>query len=292
MPVAPAPVKTVLQGFCIGTADIIPGVSGGTMALVLGIYQRLIRAIRSFDGAGMRLLCRCDWRALWRHLDLPFVLLLLLGIATALLFFTRVLSLPTLMDTRPGQIYGLFFGLISGSIVVLFFTLERLRRARLGCLLAGCLLGLVVVNSTPTGTPEAAWFLFLCGFLAICATLLPGISGSFVLLLLQKYAYVMQAIATLQLVVLAPFALGVVTGALLFSRFMAYLLRHYWQATTCFMLGLLLASLWLLWPFRAHHLAQGSGAVWSVWGLMLLGFVAVAVLHRLAARPAPDASAG
>lgn len=266
------------------------------MALVLGIYQRLIRAIRSFDSAALRLLRRGDWRGLGRHLDLPFVLLLLSGIAAALLFFTRVLSLPMLMQTRPGQIYGLFFGLISGSIVVLFLALERVRKQQLGCLLAGCLLGLAVLGITPTGTPETAWFLFLCGFLAICATLLPGISGAFVLLLLNKYAYVMQAVAALQITVLAPFAFGVLTGVLLFSRLMLYLLRHYWQATTCFMLGLLLASLWLLWPFRPHHLAPaqggapGPGGSWSVWGLMLAGFVLVLILHRLAARQGPGAA--
>lgn len=253
-------ITIMLKGFCVGTADIVPGVSGGTMAFVLGIYERLLKAIRAFDMTWARLLFRFDVAGMLRHIDMSFLLPLCVGGVLALVFFTRVVSLPNLIHQEPTLVYALFFGLISGSIIILFRDSGRAQGRSGFCFFAGLLFGYVIVNMAPASTPEASWFVFLSGVLAVTAMLLPGISGSFVLLLLKKYAYIMQAVATFQLGVLVPFLLGMIVGVLSFSRLMLCLLRHYWQETVYFMLGILLASLWLLWPFqhRSYEWVRGK----------------------------------
>ncbi|MFC1720474.1 DUF368 domain-containing protein, partial [Pseudomonadota bacterium] len=182
-----------LKGFCMGSADIIPGVSGGTMALILGIYERLLSAIRSFDRAWLENLSRLRFAEALKGNDLMFLLPLVSGIALALIFFTRVVPLPQLIITHPELIYGLFFGLILASIVILFGEVEKYGLVEIIITIVGVLMGFAIVNLVPVETPTAAWFIFLCGFVAISAMLLPGISGSFILLILGKYAYIINA---------------------------------------------------------------------------------------------------
>ncbi len=284
----------VAKGFCIGTADLIPGVSGGTMAFMLGIYREFIAAIKSFDLALLAALLRLELRQALTRPHFGFILPLLLGISAALLFFTRVVSLPRLLQDYPEQVYGLFFGLIGGSIVALLCALEALGGRDYRLLALGALGGCIIFNLVPVQTPEAGWFIFLAGALASCAMILPGISGSFVLLLLNKYAQVISAFGDFKLSVLLPFAAGVVTGLVLFSRLLSWVLERYYRATVVFISGLLLASLTVLWPFRTRLRASleadptlldtgpmtstvlGSGA------LMLAGFVLTLALSRAA----------
>ena len=184
----------IAKGFCMGTADLVPGVSGGTMAFILGIYERLLNAIKSFDGAWLLGTLRLDMRVALGHPHFSFLIPLLTGIGLALVFFTKVISLPQLIVTQPELIYGLFFGLILASIAVLMQEIDRFGIKELCTVTAGTVLGLVVVNLVPFETPEAPWFVFLCGCVAICAMVLPGISGSFVLLILHKYEYVLGSL--------------------------------------------------------------------------------------------------
>ena len=293
------PFGTILKGFCVGTADIVPGVSGGTVALALGVYERLLQVIRALDLSALRMLYRLDFSSLCRHAELPFALLFGMGGLAALVFFTRVVSLPGLMQTHPVEIYGLFFGLVTASIVVLFLDAGKAQAHSILSLLCGLIVGFLILDMRPTETPESMWFIFCSGFLAITATLLPGISGSFVLLLLKKYAYIMQALASLQIAVLIPFALGALVGLLSLSRVLLYLLHHHWQRTVYCMLGLLLSSLWWLWPFRHQGIGSspaapslrpddqqptlGDETTWTVWCLILCGFAAVCIMQRLAA---------
>ena len=237
----------------MGAADVIPGVSGGTMALILGIYQRLLVAIRSFDLALLRLLAARRFRDAADHIDILFLIPLGAGIFGAILFFTRVISLPQLVRDHPEQIYALFFGLIVGSIVVLLRMLGSMRLRDMTCLVAGALFGLLVVTVVPFETPDAAWFIFLSGALAICAMILPGISGSFILLLLRKYEHVFTAIGHFDFAVILPFALGAVSGLMLFSRLLVWLLKHHFRVTLTTIVGMLVGSLWLLWPFQARN---------------------------------------
>ena len=240
----------VAKGFCIGTADIIPGVSGGTMAFILGIYAEFIAAIKSFDLAVLTALLRLDFRQAAARPHFGFILPLLLGIVAALLFFTRVVQLPQLLLDFPEQIFGLFFGLIGGSILVLLKDLAGLARREVAALIAGAVCGYLVFNMVPVQTPDAGWFIFIAGTLSICAMLLPGISGSFVLLILNKYAYIFAAIGYLKLSVLLPFAGGALAGLVFFSRLLSYILERYYRVTVVFITGLLLASLTVIWPFQ------------------------------------------
>ena len=216
----------------MGSADIIPGVSGGTMALILGIYERLLNAIRSFDRAWLENMVRLRFsRALARN-DLLFLIPLALGIIFAIVFFTRIIPLPTLIITHPELIYGFFFGLVLASIVVLMGEVHHYGAREVVITLAGVLLGFTIVNLVPVETPSSAWFIFLCGFIAISAMLLPGISGSFILLILGKYAYIINALGVFDVAVILAFGFGALSGLVVFSRTIVWLLNHYHQSIT------------------------------------------------------------
>ena len=238
------------KGFCIGTADIIPGVSGGTMAFILGIYREFIAAIKSFDLAVLTALLRLDFREAAARPHFGFIVPLAIGIVAALLFFTRVVQLPQLLLDYPEQIYGLFFGLIAGSILVLLKDLDGIAGADIISVIAGTVGGYIVFNMVPLQTPEAGWFIFVAGVLAICAMMLPGISGSFVLLILNKYVYIFTAIGYFKLPVLLPFAGGALAGLVFFSRLLSYVLERWYRVTVVFITGLLFASLTVIWPFQ------------------------------------------
>ena len=249
----------VAKGFCIGAADIVPGVSGGTMAFILGIYGEFIAAIRSFDLAALTALLRLDFRQAAARPHFGFILPLLLGIVAALLFFTRVVPLPQLLLDHPEQVYGLFFGLVGGSVLVLLRAAGALAGRDWVTLALGAAGGYIVFNLVPVQTPDAGWFVFIAGALATCAMMLPGISGSFVLLILNKYAYVFTAIGYFNLPVLLPFAGGILAGLVVFSRLLSWILRRWYRAAVVFITGLLLASLTVIWPFQ-ERIYETAGA--------------------------------
>jgi putative membrane protein len=290
---------TVLKGFCMGSADVIPGVSGGTMALILGIYERLIRAIRSFDLVWLRGVVRLDAGVITGRPDLGFLAPLLFGIVLALLFFTRVIPVPRLLETYPEPVYSLFFGLILASVVYLIRRFHGWGAGDGAVLIAGVVLGWRVFTLIPVETPDATWFLVLSGALSICAMLLPGISGSFILLILKKYSTVFSAIGYFNLSVLLPFALGAVAGLMAFSRLLSLLLFRWYRGTVVFITGLLIASLWVIWPYqeRLYQTISGSrklvasspvlpaavdATLWLSLALFLTGCAAVYAIHRLA----------
>ncbi len=282
----------------MGTADVIPGVSGGTMAFILGIYSRLINAIKSFDLDWLKGIIRLDFRVIFGRPDFTLLVPLVIGIVLALLFFTRVIPLPVLIQTQPVPVYALFFGLIAGSIFILLNHFDRMVIRDYFYLIAGTVLGLVVFNLVPVNTPESSWFIFLCGALAICAMLLPGISGSFILLILKKYDYIFNAIGYFDFAVLIPFAFGIITGLALFARFLSWLLNSFYRATIMVINGLLIASLWVIWPFqsRTYETLHGkkyligttpsfpqhiSTDVFIALVLMLVGLVVVIVINNI-----------
>jgi putative membrane protein len=301
--------RFALNGFCMGSADIIPGVSGGTMALILGIYERLLSAIRSFDRAWLENIFRFRISDALARNDLPFLIPLGIGIVFAIVFFTRVIPLPTLIITHPELIYGLFFGLILASIVILMGEVKEYGAKEIMVTIVGVLLGLTIVNLVPVETPTAAWFIFLCGFIAISAMLLPGISGSFILLILGKYAYVINAFGEFDLVVIAAFGLGALSGLVVFSRTIVWLLKHYHQPTLLVIKGILIGSLWIIWPFqervyetvRDKERLVGASPIWpdsfnatvaASAAFLIAGFVLVMIIHRLSSRKSTPAGAG
>ena len=292
---------TFMKGMCMGSADIVPGVSGGTMALILGIYERLLRAIRSFDKDWLSLIVKGRFGAALSRNDLPFLAALGAGILAALLFFTHVVPLPKLIVSHPEQVYGLFFGLILASVVILMGAVERYGFGEVAMTLVGVAAGFAIVNLVPVETPDSAWFIFLCGFVAISAMLLPGISGSFILLILGKYAYIIDALGHFDLAVIAVFVAGMASGLVVFSRVIVWLLSRYHQPTLLVIKGILIGSLWIIWPFqeRVFETVRGKdrlvgsspvlpdavdGTVLAAFAWMALGIGVVLLLNRLAGR--------
>jgi putative membrane protein len=293
-----AALGIVAKGFCMGAADVVPGVSGGTMAFILGIYTRFIDAIKSFDLVWAGACLRLDWRSVVGRPDFQFLLPLVVGIFSALLFFTHVVPLPSLLVSQPELVYGLFFGLISGSIVVLFARFDHLYAGDVVPLVIGLLAGAAIVTAVPADTPDSWWFIFVSGALAICAMVVPGISGSFVLLVLGKYAYVLDAIGHFRFSVIVPFAAGAALGLFAFTRVLSWILHHYERQSLVGISGILIASLWVIWPFqeRVYTLVRGKSRLADSSPLLpqmsidtlyvvacaAIGFVIVIVLQRLA----------
>lgn len=233
----------------MGTADVVPGVSGGTMALVLGIYPRLLAALAAWtQGTLWRQVAQRDLRAAWTSIDGPFMLGLVTGIAAA------VISLAGLVETaltvaRP-QVYALFGGLIMASALLLAAAVRRWSLPLALLLLLSAGLALLLVQLAPLQAPAGAGFLVLSGAIGISALILPGISGAFLLMLLGQYEVVLGAIARVDLPTLAPFALGAVLGLFSFARFLHYGWRRYPNATHAAMTGFLVGSLPRVWPWQ------------------------------------------
>ena len=247
----------LIKGFLMGSADIVPGVSGGTMALIVGIYTRLINAIRSFDFHFLKKLVTFNFKEALQAVDWKFMLVLLSGMACAVLFFTKIVPLQIYMFTDPELIYGLFFGLIVGSIVVLAKAIDGFDWRHGLMILFGTGIGFWVVTLVPTATPESPLFIFLSGSVAICAMILPGISGSYILLILRKYDFVLSEIGKLgtteslsAFLTLLPFGIGAVVGLALFSRVLSWLLNRYEAKTLALLIGFLIGSLYVIWPYQ------------------------------------------
>lgn len=243
----------------MGAADIIPGVSGGTMALITGIYDRLIHAVRSVDLKAITLLLKLRPSASFQRLHWKFLGILLSGIVLAVIFFTRVVPLQRYMHTHPELVYGLFFGLILGSALVLLKEIREEKRSLsiLFALLIGTLIGYQVVTLVPAATPNSPMFLFFSGLIAFCALILPGISGSYLLVILGKYDYVLSQLGSVggsqtvsAIVSLLPLAVGGAVGLALFSRLISWLLHRYHSRTLAVLTGFLLGSLILIWPYQ------------------------------------------
>lgn len=253
----------LIKGFLMGSADIVPGVSGGTLALIVGIYTRLINAIKSFDSIFFKRLLTLKINEALRGVHWKFMGILLTGIFCAILFFTKVVPLQVYMFTNPELIYGLFFGLIVGSIFVLVKAIDGFGWVHGLMVLIGAVVGFWVVTLVPTDTPEAPWFVFISGSIAICAMILPGISGSYFLLILRKYDYILAQFGKIGtpemlsgLLALLPFIMGAVVGLALFSRLLSWLLSRYEAKTLAVLIGFLIGSLYVIWPYQNRTYEQ------------------------------------
>ena len=271
----------------MGTADLIPGVSGGTMALILGIYQELIASLGSLtSGPFLEALARLRLRRAFALANGGFLTAVLLGIATAVVALSRLMH--WLLGRHPGAVHAFFFGLILASAGL---VARRVRRwsavAAVGAFL-GAIGAFWLVGLTPATTPSTSGFLLLSGALAVCALMLPGISGAFVLVLLGKYDAALAAVSRLDATVLLPLAAGAALGLLTFARLLAWLLRRAHDPTLAVLAGFMLGSLRKVWPF-----VVGGGHVawpWEVAGAPLLllwtvaGAITVAWLERAGER--------
>ena len=239
----------------MGAADVIPGVSGGTIAFITGIYDQLIGSINSINGTAVKLFFSGKFKEFWKHINGNFLLSLFCGIIISVLSLAGLMQY--LLEHHPIQTWAFFFGLIVASSIFILRGIEGWNLKSVIFLILGVILGIVVCTLSPTQTPDALWFIFLSGAIAICAMILPGISGSFILLILGKYKYIMGTITGVTtgtavgegLVILGVFAVGAVCGILAFSRFLHWLLARYHKQTLLVLAGFIIGSLVKVWPW-------------------------------------------
>ena len=249
-------ILTAVKGACMGAADVIPGVSGGTIAFIMGIYDEFVGSLASINGEAVRLLLKGQFKAFWKHINGSFLLSLVIGIGVSVVALAGLMQY--LLEWHPIQTWAFFFGLIVASSIFILRGISGWRWSD-GLLLAfGVLLGAVICTLSPTQTPEALWFIFLSGALAICAMILPGVSGSFILLILGKYQFIMGCISDLvsgvdfgrNLLILGTFAVGAIIGILSFSRFLHWLLGRWQKETMLILAGFIIGSLVKVWPWN------------------------------------------
>ena len=237
-----------LKGFIMGASDVVPGVSGGTMAFILGIYVELVEAIKSFDLKSLQLLATLKVRLFLDRISWRFILALCIGIFTAILSLAEILS--RLLENEPVLIWSFFLGLIFASGVSVGRRIKRWRVSTGLCFLAGMTATYFLVGLVPVSTSDAPWFLFFCGTIAICAMILPGISGSFILVLLGKYQYALDAVNHRDCLPLSLLAAGACVGIVAFSRTLGWLLREHHDPMVALLTGFMLGSLRKVWPFK------------------------------------------
>ena len=237
-----------IKGFCMGAANVVPGVSGGTMALILGIYEELIHAIRSLNLRFLRLIAMLKIREAFSLVSWPFLLSVCLGVLVATLSLAEALS--WLLFTYPVVVWSFFFGLILSSIFTVGRVVREWRIPTFVATGAGAIGAYFLFGMIPVATPNAAWFLVLSGFLAICAMILPGISGAYILVLLGKYHYTLEALNNKDFETLFLLTVGAVVRLLSFVRVLDWLLKRYYDLTMAILIGLMLGSLRRIWPWK------------------------------------------
>lgn len=256
-----------IKGACMGAADVIPGVSGGTIAFITGIYDEFVGSIASINMEAVRLLLKGRLKDFWKQINGNFLLSLILGIGISVISLAGLMQM--LLRDFPIQTWAFFFGLIVASSIFILRGISGWKWRDGAFLVFGCILGAVVCTLSPTKTPDALWFIFLSGAIAICAMILPGISGSFILLILGKYQYIMQCITSCvtnvgalwgssgadsgvfwsSACVLVVFLVGAVVGILAFSKFLHWLLARWNKETLIVLAGFIIGSLVKVWPW-------------------------------------------
>jgi len=232
----------------MGAADVVPGVSGGTIAFITGIYEELVNSIKSINGEALKLLFTGRWVALWKHVNGNFLLAVFGGVFISVLSLARVLSY--LLEHHPILIWSFFFGLILASSYVVSRIIPKWQYPVVVALAGGIGLAFYITSVTPATTPDAPWFVVLSGSLASCAMILPGISGSFILLLLGKYEFALHAVNERIILDLLMLGSGAVLGLVLFANLLSWLLRKYHDITIAVLVGFMIGSLNKIWPWK------------------------------------------
>jgi putative membrane protein len=241
----------------MGAADTVPGVSGGTVAFITGIYEELIASINKVDVEALKLLRKFHFADFWHKINGGFLLTLLSGIFVSLLSLARLMT--HLLNTQPILIWSFFFGLILVSSPLILRNITKWRVSSVLTFIIGIVVAYFITIVSPAETPSGYPFIFFCGALAICAMILPGISGAFILLLLGKYEFMINALIDFNIPVIIVFMLGCVLGLLGFSRFLNWILTHYRFPTLALLAGFMIGSLNKVWPwkevisFRLNH---------------------------------------
>ena len=283
-----------LKGMAMGAADVVPGVSGGTIAFIAGIYDELINSIKSINMHSLKLLFTGNLAGFWKAVNGNFLFALLLGIAISVFSLAKLITY--LLVNEPVLVWSFFFGLVLASTWFVSKDIKGWNWKTVAGFVVGAAVAYYITVATPAETSTNLMFIFLCGAIAICAMILPGISGSFIL---GKYFYAMEAVKTLDLVVLGVFAFGAALGITSFSRVLSYALRNFRNITLSVLSGFMLGSLNKVWPWKEveklvsdghevmieHNVAPNTEVAEAV-VLMLIGFILVYVLEKISAKKA------
>lgn len=260
-------IGVTVKGACMGAADVIPGVSGGTIAFIMGIYDEFVGSIASINAEAVRLLFKGRFKDFWQHINGNFLVSLILGIGISVIALAGLMQM--LLRDFPIQTWAFFFGLIVASSIFILRGISGWKWRDGAFLVFGCILGAVVCTLSPTKTPDTLWFIFISGATAICAMVLPGISGSFILLILGKYQYIMERITSCvnnigalwgasgadsgafwnSFLILLIFLGGAVVGILAFSKLLHWLLARWNKETLIILAGFIIGSLVKVWPW-------------------------------------------
>jgi putative membrane protein len=241
-------VRIILVGLLMGAAEVVPGVSGGTIAFVSGFYERLVNAIQRLTPMRLLQLPKLGLKKWWQLIDANFLLLLFGAMAVSVLLLARVVS--HFLEHYPVPIWAFFFGLVVASIVVVMQRLLPLRWQSAVGILIGVALGILVTQFIPLEAEITPWALFTGGCIAVCAWILPGMSGSFILLILGLYQTVINAVRDLELLTLTYVALGCAVGLISFSHILSLLLRRFHDVTVAVLVGFMVGSLFKIWPWK------------------------------------------
>lgn len=238
----------ILKGMAMGAADVIPGVSGGTIAFITGIYEELINSIKSINLKAFKLLLSGKFSTFWRLINGTFLLSVLLGIAISI--FSLAKGLKYLLDNFPIPVWAFFFGLIVASAI---FVAKKIKTWDLKiwiAFIAGIAAAYFITILAPAEANTTWWFIFISGMIAICAMILPGISGSFILVLLGMYKFILEAVGTLDIGILLIFIAGAAIGIISFSNILSWLLKNYHDITISVLAGFMVGSLNKVWPWK------------------------------------------
>ena len=296
------------RGILMGAADAVPGVSGGTIAFMTGIYEELIFSLKQCSVSALKVLFQSGIKATWQHINGGFLLALFSGIIISILTLSRVALY--LLTHHPVLLWSFFFGLILAAVWSVVRHIEKWEIGIIVTFIIGVVTAFFITTISPTTIETSPLIVFLSGMIAICAMILPGISGSFILLLLGMYAPMLTAVKELQLITLCIFASGCAAGLLSFSHVLSWMFKHYKTMTLALLGGFMLGSLNKVWPWKQtiesvidrhgkeiplvqdnilphtfETLHTQPAYMWSAIGLMVLGMGMVIVLEKIGQKP-------
>ncbi|SFU43680.1 putative membrane protein [Pustulibacterium marinum] len=292
-----------LKGMAMGAADIVPGVSGGTIAFISGIYEELITSINNVNLSLFKTLKNEGFKAAWHQLNGNFLLALLLGIAISVVSLAK--GIGWLLENQPVLLWSFFFGLVLASI---YFVGKQIQKWNVAIIIAAILsaaLAYYITSLPPLSTEASPWFLLLAGALAICAMILPGISGSFILVLLGAYRTILEAVDNKDLKTIAIVGVGAIVGLLTFSRVLKWLFSNHKNLILAILTGFIFGSLNKIWPWKkvlesitikdkVITLKEISVLPFNYDGdpkllfsiiLMIVGFATIIILEKVATTP-------
>lgn len=241
-------IQLIVKGIAMGAADVVPGVSGGTIAFIAGIYEELINSLKAISLQSLKMLFKQGLAPFWKFINGNFLLAVFAGVGISI--FSLAKAIKFLLEHYPILVWSFFFGLIVASAWFVAKKIKTWNITNMSSIIAGTILAYYITVITPSEPNGALWFVFLSGAIAICAMILPGISGSFILVLLGMYKYVLAAVTDFNITVIAVFGTGAIIGLLSFANVLSWLFKKYHDPTIAVLAGFMIGSLNKVWPWK------------------------------------------